>query len=466
MGKPVWLLVFIWLVLLVPNFAGANGGPVAWSKIGPDGGVMPRQESVIRLAGETLRIRLHDDQIRYTVTADYVLNNPGQTRAVLYGVPLTWEAKRSAEVVAKDINLQLNGVRHICRVADISRGGKPERDRQYLLTEEHGESGKSKWGTAWCVANLEIAGGRDSTLRLQYTAELEYVDMITTKSARVGFAHRQLHYALWPAGKWKGNVGNFRIDIHLGPYAGFLHKHNFPPSTHIKGDRITYSAKNIDLNSFASIQLEFSARPLHAHQELATWNKKAEKYSRVPVKVRASSHLPNHGSYRFDPPNVSDGDPKTAWCVSKPDDGRGAWLEITALRSPAQQPPNRLQCRLEGVALVPGFAHSQQLYLANNRIRRFRMARCDDPANYRDVDILNRGNRFDTSAVFLPLDDEDLPTWWEKADLKYTLAGRSAPRKKQMAPASCWRLTILEIDRGEKYRDTCISEFALIVNCP
>lgn len=466
MRAHVLLLHTVWLIFLFPLLAGANGGPIQWSQVGPAGGVVPKQESTIRLQSEILHIRLHDDQLRYTVTAKYVLNNPGQSRSVLYGVPITWEAKRPAQIVSKDIILNLNGDNQVCRVVDISRGGKPERDRQYMFENQYGENGTDKWGTAWCVTNLLIPGGRSSDLRLQYTAELEYVDLLVSKSALTRFANRFLYYAIWPAGKWKGSVGNFRLDIDFGPYAGFLHKHNLPPGAVIKSDRITYSAKNIDLNSFGTIQLEFSAEPLHAHQELANWNKKARDYSRVPIKARASSFLPNQGGYSFDPSSVTDGNPKTAWCVSKPNDGRGEWLEITALKSPAQHLPNRIQCRLEGVALVPGYAHSQQVYLANNRIRRFRMARCDDPANYRDVEILKPSNRFDVSAISLSLDDEDLPSWWEKADLKYKLVGRSAAGKKKQTPANCWRLTILDVDRGMKYRDTCISEVALVVNCP
>lgn len=125
MRAHVLLLHTVWLIFLFPLLAGANGGPIQWSQVGPAGGVVPKQESTIRLQSEILHIRLHDDQLRYTVTAKYVLNNPGQSRSVLYGVPITWEAKRPAQIVSKDIILNLNGDNQVCRVVDISRGANP-----------------------------------------------------------------------------------------------------------------------------------------------------------------------------------------------------------------------------------------------------------------------------------------------------------------------------------------------------
>ncbi|OGI37443.1 MAG: hypothetical protein A2140_01830 [Candidatus Muproteobacteria bacterium RBG_16_62_13] len=378
---------------------------------------------------------------------------------MLYGVPITWEEKRPARDIARDIQLTFNGKKLYCNITDIRPSGQAERKRQ-----GHFEG----WGRAWCVTQLSMPGGQTSRLRLQYKAELEYVDMRTTKSALTSFDTRTLQYALWPAAFWKGSVDQFRVEVDFGPYAGFLREHNLPTPVVVDKNRLTYSAKNLDLNSFREIKLDFSAEQMLSHRELVTWNRNADKESRLPISVRASGFLPPQDGHGFNPQNVADGNPKTAWCVSNANGGRGEWLEIKALRSLAKdaQQPGRIACKLQGMVLVPGFSYSQSIYMANNRIRKFRVARCGDLSKYRDIEITHHGKQFDMSALWLSLGIDDLPWWVESAGFRYKITASSPVVEGKHTPTDCWRLTILEVDRGEKYRDTCVSEAALVVNCP
>ena len=113
---------------------------------------------------------------------------------------------------------------------------------------------------------------------------------------------------------------------------------------------------------------------------------------------------------------IIDKDPKTAWVEGKPDDGIGEWVEFTF----------KPRIMLESISIINGYTRSETLYQANNRVKKMRIS-------------------FDDGTYF----DRELKDGEHKPQI-ITL-----PEAKQTGK---FRLIILEIYKGSKYNDTCISE--------
>lgn len=452
-----WLYVVVTSLLpmsLTVQPAAANGGPVAWTATTVHSGIAPRQENDIRLVEEKLDIRLLDDFNHYRVVARYRLDNPKAARAIQYGVPINWEGRKPIGEAAKGVNITLNGQKHGCRPTEVSeRVVKPEEDE-----------GEGPTGTAWCVADLTIPTGSQNELVLEYTGEFEYVDWETSKSALTSFEDRKLRYELWPAGYWRGPVEQLDVRIDLGPYAGLVKLHNLPGAMTGDGKQLTKTFRNLDLKTFREINLTLDAHTvMHPHQ-LATWNRTAPDYERRPVKAKASSALAPQGSVRYEAKNLIDGNPGTAWCEGKADDGIGESFELHI----GEAKSNEYYCRPEGLTIVPGYARSTAHFLNNNRIRKLRVSECDTPNDYRDVTFVKPATTAEKAAVMIYLDyDDHLPGADNGSDdsaHRYKVSGKKA-KGEERSPPSCLRFTIMEVDPGAKYRDSCISEIAPVFNC-
>ena len=153
-----------------------------------------------------------------------------------------------------------------------------------------------------------------------------------------------------------------------------------------------------------------------------------------------------------------DGNPATAWCEGKPNHGIG---ESFTVRFEAQQ--QEYPCRIEGIAIIPGYAKSAESYLNNGRISKMRIEDCDNPSSFAVVGW-EPANVYNMSAIFMQ-------TWYDSfvpsVHVEET-AGTWIPKGYELPnyqQPSCLRFTILEAVPGKLYSDTCISELAFVRNC-
>ena len=186
------------LFLLEAAAALANGGPVDWTEGTPQGGFALKQQTKIRLMTEDLSIKLDKDLDHYQVIAVYWLNNTGGPTGLTFGVPMQWGGKRTPSIVAKDISFEISGKRSSCRAAEVKITPIPE--------ENDDGSEQVRTGTAWCIGTISIPTGAEIALKMTYPAELQFEDMLYSKSAFKVFGHRTLKYPLFPAGYWAGKI--------------------------------------------------------------------------------------------------------------------------------------------------------------------------------------------------------------------------------------------------------------------
>lgn len=131
-------------------------------------------------------------------------------------------------------------------------------------------------------------------------------------------------------------------------------------------------------------------------------------------QIKASSILPSKGTQTYDAKNLLDGDTSTAWCEGVKGNGEGETilLDLGSLQM------------VKGIELINGYAKSEKSYRENNRVQKLKL-------EFSDGSSLEM-NDFNTRKKF-----------------------------KEPINTSFIKLTILSVERGTKYQDTCISDVRL-----
>ena len=443
------------LLLLKPATAMANGGPVDWTEGTPQGGFAPKQQAKIRLMTEDLSIKLDKDLDHYQVTAVYWLNNSGGPTDLHFGVPMQWGGKRTPSIVAKDISFEISGKRSSCRAAEVKTAPIPKDDEE--------EADRMPTGSAWCIGTISIPTGAEIALKMTYRAELEFEDVIYSKSAFKVFDHRILKYPLFPAGYWAGKVERVSVGIDLGPYRR-TDLVKFPRGAEISGSNIHWELKDVDLKHAPDLAVELDGSTKLHSLEIANWNAKAPAYARLPLSARASSALRGDATASFDAGHLVDGRSDTAWCSAG--SGENDWVEISLPTSEAYRlrdnwnsdstgPESRT--RLEAIGVVPGLAASANAYQEYSRPKKLLISRCgtkpESPLG--EIDF-NSSSPYDESAVTLPRQSSDYfdPNWEVRRSLDTDATQRKDP---------CIRFTIRGTVPG-RLPHTCISEITFILN--
>ena len=122
-------------------------------------------------------------------------------------------------------------------------------------------------------------------------------------------------------------------------------------------------------------------------------------------------NLSNYGEY-----NLFDKNANTAWVEGALDDGIGEWVEFSFC----------LPINISRIGIINGYAKSQNIYEANNRVKRLKIV--VNSASCFEVEL--KDNVMDYQIINLP---------------------------KEMSVERI-RFIILDVYHGKKYHDTCISE--------
>ncbi|MEC0212785.1 discoidin domain-containing protein [Paenibacillus ehimensis] len=132
----------------------------------------------------------------------------------------------------------------------------------------------------------------------------------------------------------------------------------------------------------------------------------------IPVKrVTASSTLPDENKISYNANQLTDGNTKTGWCEGTKGDGIGETVTLDF---------GTLQ-EVSGIDLINGLAQSLHTFKANNRVKSLKAEFSDGSSEVLDASFIqmNFSKKIKTSFI---------------------------------------KLTILEVEKGDKYSDTCMSE--------
>jgi hypothetical protein len=423
-------------LLAIPLAALANEGAVGSNRSSPAGGIAPQEESEVWPVSGDVRITLDPDSVHYRVRASYVLANPEKDRILRCGVPLQppKDETRDSEgrfanwgpLAARSVEIAVAGTTYRCEKLEQTATGEydcPDR------------------APGWCLADVRVPHGAAVPLALSYVGELEYEDSNVPESSLARFGGRTLRYRLFPAGFWAGVPERVTIRVDTDRFAG-LAKPISPPGARAEGSAIVWDLVRPDLRAVGELVVAVDAEPVLSHLELVAiestpWTTK--------LVASASSVLAPQGAVSYGPEHATDRDAATAWCEGKQGDGAGEWIEVRV-------EPALKRCKLEGFALVPGYAKSQATWTGNNRLQSFRIGTCGSIGG-EVVTLVRDGkdSRGKRTATHLQLSD-----WFDRSALLV--------RTSTVELGTCVRLTILSVVKGTA-DDTCISELRPVFHC-
>ncbi len=151
------------------------------------------------------------------------------------------------------------------------------------------------------------------------------------------------------------------------------------------------------------------------------------EYSRPGITARSSNTLEPRGESRYDASLAFDGKPFTGWCTGGT--GIGEWIEFSLPARQRPRPPFR------GFQVIPGYARTQETYIANGRVAKIRISSCAHPEASFDAELKpDKPDDFDAAVVRVDIHDDAL-----------------------LGEGTCARFTILHVTRGS-VPDSCISE--------
>ena len=443
--RPV--LLSLGVLLTTWSIALANGGPVEWAKGVGRGGVSPREETSIRLESEKLKLTVLDYD-HYRVEAEYVLQSENDDKSVTFGVPLTIVDEKAKALLEQSIRIKLNDKVVSCRMVEADHV-VPDTDTDDYVDESERVPVNE---THWCVAQLLFPKG-ESKLSLSYDSELDFTDWIFTKSALKEYHDRFLNYLLSPAGYWKGPVKQVSIRLDPGPYGPKRVNLITSSGFSLRDGIFVFDEENVDFKIVDRIKVLFDVDPLLRQRDLIAWNRVAPEYARISITAQASSTLKPSKVSTYDAANLLDSDASTAWCEGKDGPGVGEWIELQI----APKTDLAHYCNVEGVAIVPAYAKSRATWAENGGVAKIELSQCGQSDSemheiapeypYNQTHKLS----FDLKAALIRLDYEGF--------------GKNFLAPVRQGESACLRLKILDVRKGSKFEDTCISELAIVVNC-
>jgi len=430
--------------IIVPTMANPNGSPINTGEIRKTGNIQMVQKKDIRLEEERLSVRITGDDA--FVQVNYRLKNQGPADKVTYGFPVESDPAFDGDFqpieqstladfrLSEEPNPQAPG-----RVIPVEKVVTDKTTESPQLGEE------IKPSMSWHIVTIPFKEYEEKSISVSYRQKCRLEDIVYTKSFRPKFSHRTFAYTLKPAQNWgEGQVPvcSILIDARelLGQGGKILEIH--PEGCSVNGGVISWNYQNLDLHTAKDIVLVYDNSD-------AAFTKYVQE-TRLPLssiaKVQASSILKTDAVNRFnyEPKNLFDNDLNTAWVEGAAGGGVGEWAEVQFEKG----------VNIEAIGIINGYTKNEAIYKANNRIRKVRLdVEFDDSRpgdvypNSIDLDLtekqFNELNR-NVQAPFI--------SWLQDYGM-----GRAVSKI---------RLTILEVAKGTKYDDSCISELYLLGYVP
>jgi len=426
-------------VIFAPTMANPNGSPINTGEIRRTGNIQMIQKKEIILEEERLSVRIAGDYAFVQVM--YRLRNSGPADKITYGFPVEsdyardWDFKPIEQSTLSDLL--------ITEGSELGASGRTIPVEK-VVTDKSGDPEDMKPFIKWHIVTIPFKQYEEKVISVNYRQKSRLEDIVYSKSFRPTFSNRTFAYMLKPAQNWgEGQVASCSVMIDarelLAQGGNILEIH--PGGYSANGGIISWDYHNLDLHTAQDIELVYD----NSSSAFTEYVQRARMPLSSNVKVRASSILKTEGINRFnyEPKNLFDNDLNTAWVEGVAGSGVGEWVEIRFENG----------ADIEAIGVINGYTKNEAIYNANNRIRKIRldieflddMSRNEDPDQKGLVDIILAEKQFNelnrnVQAPFI--------SW---------LADYGMSRS-----VSKIRLTVLEVARGTKYDDTCISELYLL----
>lgn len=259
-------------------------------------------------------------------------------------------------------------------------------------------------------------------------------------------------YDFSPAKHWHdGLVGYFSMKIDassLDTEKDFLDSETLQYPFESLGNNIyTYEASNFDLNTAKPINLRYSKWPYNFAEILQRRYIPIDEYT-----LTTSSNISEHPVS-----NLNDLNLETAWVAKG---GEGAWIDIVfsdTLKVVYEEQTD--SWNVSAIILVNGYHKDEKTYEENSTVKRLALLINRDEENKEDESIN------ESSTIYIDLERKP----YQKIYLKDIFEYEKVDIHDFFDDPIDWRigikkirLKILEVDKGSKYDDLCISEIIIL----
>lgn len=383
-------------------------GDAAPILVAQSGTVKPIQATDIVLKEETIDIHLYPE--KYSVTVNYTFVNTGPDQEVVMGFP-----NREGDYLAT--------------IEDFKAFDQDKRlqvFRRYDLDNQ--ENGEKE-----CYECFRVSFTKGEHKKIKNTYSQIYQENGGESSELI----LRATYILRTGALWRDKIGSIKARIFF---------HQIPPEEF--QDRVCFFNEG-DIKKGGVVRPGIRLRPVtykryddRVEMEFSNIDPDFDLEIDLPRPLihsfKASSEMLPKGKITYEASNVYDNDLSTAWVEGAPGPGTGSSLTLDL--APYIGNYTSGACAVAKIGLVNGYAKSKEIFLANNRIKKARMtyyyAFTDEEREFTSERISQDINLKDTM------------------DMQYLVFSKPALM-------SYLTFTILDVYKGDKYDDTCISEIRI-----
>lgn len=424
------LTIFILSILLTINLFG-NGGPVDAGAVYRIGDIVLINMPYIKLIKEDLKIKIEGD---YSfVEVNYLLQNESIDSKITYGFPIDFLQNNI------DINFQWeeSNLPEIKFILD----NKPleiKHQVDYSVFEENSFFDNQlplEIHRSWYVVDFNIEEKKSVILKVIYKIKNGFEDWATTKNFFTEFSNRHFIYDFKPAKNWNdGIISEFNLELNVKDIV--LNKGNLNISglslLDNKTGIYTTSIKNFDLKKAPNLLISYENKH-KLSEEIIHYLLPTDKIKNIKTSSEVSSD--------YTAKNMFDLDFNTTWAVRDNGNSIGEKIEIELDKY-----------HLGAICFLNGYTKNEAVYTENNRIKKLRL----------EIEYVDFNDSTKSIIESREISIKDIPfSSISKNNFGNMLSiiedfGDGYLQIKKIT------LTILEVYKGTKYSDTCISEIFLL----
>ena len=422
------LFLIVCCIILPLETLFANGGPVASSSVISTGEMRFLNMPNVELLKERLTFHVIDDYCK--VDVEYTLKN------LLTNAPDTIQYAFPIDFVRDEDSGKFNWKPDNIKSLHFLLDNKPLRYSQQIDfnllvdTMKDAEGQPMVKRRKWYLTEFIIGQNATVTLKVSYRIKSNFLDWGTSKAFFVDYGQRKLYWDFAPAQYWgDGKVKDLNITVNVAKNIRKYGKIKISGLPFVKNDSVySFSAKDYNLSDAKPLLLSYNFETL---QQSAFIRKYTLPDSMI-LYVKSSSQKEG-----YPVENVKDKNYTTAWVSANE---KSDWIEI-----------NTKPFNWGALLMVNGYAKSAESYYNNNRPKKIRIEY--DIVDYKDPKKRETEKR-EMDIPDKPFNEVTKENLFATAFVKDMGDGNMTVTRV--------RITILDVYKGKKYNDTCISELLLL----
>ncbi len=387
------------------------------------GNVKPINSESIKMVKEKINITMLGNH--FEVRVDYVFYNSGEKQTAIMGFPNS----RGTYGDPEDLQDVKYGIKDF-RAFDGKNELKIER-KETAITKS------TKAFPVWETFMVDFEAGETKNVTNIYTQEYFGESGHSTKIAK---------YILTTGATWKGSIDSIWVNIYsdlsdsdFNNRTVYLLEEGGDYRSYDKGEYSLYIfpqeyiiEDNVIKMMFTDVEPDFNLNMSLPPPSL--------------FRISASSELDENKNDKYAVRNLTDGDPSTAWVEGKNGSGINEYIQFYCPPPPEDTDMVNIYSayKIDSLGIISGYAKNEEIFYNNNRVKKIRI-------EYKN-DIFREENPYNmkTPEIYEYILEDTM-------DMQYL----EFPEPIYM---SSMKISILEIYKGSKWDDTCISELRIFTS--